>query len=260
MLSSSHWLMLAGGLLAVLALAHSILGERAILGPLFRNPSWTLPVAPRPALQSLLRFAWHLTTLAWLGVSAVLFGVAPALAFGVLALLSGATVFVMLRSHLAWPVFLACGLAALRGGGFLPNGVFVALALLAAALAFGVAALHMYWAFAGTKTNNSAVPSLPDGRPLFSPGPLACIAVAVALSTLGAALAWTVLLPPAVSWPLHTVLTLALIVLTLRAVGDGRFVGFSKRVRDTTFGRADDALYTPLVILLWFGAASALAQ
>jgi hypothetical protein len=254
---SSHWLMLAGGLLAVLALAHSILGERAILGPLFRNPSWTLPVAPRPALQALLRFAWHLTTLAWLSVSAVLFGVAPAFAFGVLALLSGLVVFVMLRSHLAWPVFLACGLAALRGGGWLPNGVFVALALLAAALAFGVAALHMYWAFGGTKTTNNAVPSTQDGRPLFSPGPLACIAVAVAISTLGAALAWAAFLPAA--WPVHTVLALALIALTFRAVGDGRFIGFSKQVRNTPFGRADDALYTPLVMLLWFGAASALA-
>jgi hypothetical protein len=259
MLSSSHWLVLAGGLLAALSLAHSILGERAILGPLFRDPTWTLPVAPRRALQSLLRFAWHLTTLAWLSMSAVLFGVAPALAFGVLALLSGLTVFVMLRSHLAWPVFLACGLAALRGGGLLPSSVFVALALLAAALAFGVAALHMYWAFAGTSKNSSGVPSLPDGQPLFSPGPLACIAVAIAIATLGAALAWAVFLPPAVAWPLRTVLTLALIVLTLRAVGDGRFVGFSKRVRDTAFGRADDALYTPLVVLLWFGAASALA-
>lgn len=257
MLSNSHWLMLAGGLLAVLALAHSILGEREILGPLFRNPSWTLPVAPRPALQSLLRFAWHLTTLAWLSLSAVLFGAAPAFAFGVLALLSGIIVFVMLRGHLAWPVFLACGLAALRGGGWLPNGVFVALALLAAALAFGVAALHLFWAFRGTKTNNSAVPSTPDGQPLFSPGPLACVAVAVAISTLGAALAWAVFLPAA--WPLHTVLTLALIVLTVRAVGDGRFIGFSKRIRDTAFGRADDALYTPLVVLLWFGSASALA-
>jgi hypothetical protein len=102
------------------------------------------------------------------------------------------------------------------------------------------------------------VPSLPNGQPLFSPGPLACIAVAVALATLTAALAWAVFLPAAPAWPLRTVLSLALIVLSLRAIGDGRFVGFSKRVRDTAFGRADDALYTPAVVLLWFGAASAL--
>jgi hypothetical protein len=57
---------------------------------------------------------------------------------------------------------------------------------------------------------------------------------------------------------MRVLLILALFVLSLRAVGDGRFVGFSKRVRDTAFGRADDALYTPAVVLLWFGAASAL--
>lgn len=178
--------------------------------------------------------------------------------FGFCALISGVILFAVKRSHLAWPVLLACGLAALHGGGWLPSQVLVTLALLAAALAFGVAALHVHWSFAGTRKGTAAVPSLPNGQPLFSPGPLACIAVAVALSTLTAALLWAVFVPT-VAWPLRTVLTLALIVLTLRAVGDGRFVGFSKRVRDTAFGRADDALYTPLVVLLCLGAASALA-
>jgi hypothetical protein len=164
----------------------------------------------------------------------------------------------MLRGHLAWPVFLVCGLAALRSGGWLPSPVFVTLALLAAALAAGVACLHLYWAFVGTAKSSSAVPSLPNGQPLFSPGPLACVAVAVAIASLAAVLLWAVILPPAVAWPVRSVLTLALLVLTARAVGDGRFIGFSKRVRDTAFGRADDALYTPAVVLLWFGAASAL--
>ena len=55
------------------------------------------------------------------------------------------------------------------------------------------------------------------------------------------------------------VLIIAFAGLTLRLIGDGRFVGFSKRVRDTAFGRADDALFTPAVVLLWLGTASALA-
>lgn len=186
--------------------------------------------------------------------------VPASLALGLLALLCGVTMFVRRRSHLAWPVLMASGLAVLHGGGWLPSAVLVALALLAAVLAFGVAVLHLYWAFAGTGTDksNSAVPSLPNGQPLFSPGPLACVAVAVATASLGTALVWAVFLPTELSWFLNSVLAVALIVLTLRAVGDGRFVGFSKRIRDTTFGRADDALYTPAVVLLCFGAASAL--
>lgn len=192
--------------------------------------------------------------MAYFGLS----GNAPALMLGLVALVSGLILFVRMRRHLAWPVLLAGGLAVLHSSGWLPNVVFVALALLAASLALGVAALHVYWAFAGIKHGGSAVPSLPSGQPLFSPGPLACIAVAVALATLTAALAWAVFLPAASAWPLRSVLSLALIVLSLRAIGDGRFVGFSKRVRDTAFGRADDALYTPAVVLLWFGAASAL--
>src|SRR5262245_59967007 len=70
MFGRNDWLMIAGALLAVLSLLHSAMGERAILGPLFRERGWSLPFAERPAVQSLLRFAWHLTTFAWLGMSA----------------------------------------------------------------------------------------------------------------------------------------------------------------------------------------------
>ena len=55
--SSGHWLVIAGALFAVLAVLHSILGERLVLRRLFRDASGPLRVA---ALRSLLRFAWHL--------------------------------------------------------------------------------------------------------------------------------------------------------------------------------------------------------
>ncbi|TWH31665.1 uncharacterized protein DUF3995, partial [Isoptericola variabilis J7] len=45
----------------------------------------------------------------------------------------------------------------------------------------------------------------------------------------------------------------ALVVLLLRVVGDGRYVGVLKRVRDTAFARADDRYWTPAVGLLAAG-------
>ena len=76
------------------------------------------------------------------------------------------------------------------------------------------------------------------------------------LATFAVLLAWPIFgagFEPTVRW-----LTLAGCgVLALRALGDGRVVGFSKRERGTLFARRDDAYYTPLVVLLAAGAYAA---
>ena len=45
-------------------------------------------------------------------------------------------------------------------------------------------------------------------------------------------------------------------VTTVRAVGDRKYVGFFKRVRDTEFARRDSRIYSPLCLLLGLGAAA----
>lgn len=99
--------------------AHSYLGERYILVRLLRRPD----ALPRlrggtEFTARTLRFAWHLTTLAWWGFAAILVLLArEAVSFrnvcAVLAatfLLSGAVTFLASRGrHLAWIVFLAIG-------------------------------------------------------------------------------------------------------------------------------------------------------
>jgi hypothetical protein len=39
-------------------------------------------------------------------------------------------------------------------------------------------------------------------------------------------------------------------VLLARAIGDGRTLGFTKRVRDTAFARNDTRLFSPLCLFL----------
>ncbi len=65
-------LLIAAALLVAIAAAHSLLGERYILMRLFRR-------GPLPKLfgsdwftRRTLRFAWHLTSVAWLGFAALL--------------------------------------------------------------------------------------------------------------------------------------------------------------------------------------------
>ena len=110
-----------------------------------------------------------------------------------------------------------------------------------------LAGLHFHWAAGGGSGIGAAVPSV-DGRPLFSPGPLACIAVGLALVAAAGVLA---LRGDLVSLPLPEWISRlgtwgVAGVFALRSVGDFRYVGFFKRVRGTPFARRDSLIYSPL--------------
>ncbi len=117
--------LLAAGILAVaLGVIHSWLGEQRILGPLLAPARRQGILASSAFVRQVLRYAWHLTSLAWWGMGAVL----AALAFspldpqgrivlaclGVTFLVTGIVILVTSRGrHLAWPAFLAiAGLSA----------------------------------------------------------------------------------------------------------------------------------------------------
>jgi hypothetical protein len=119
-----------------------------------------------------------------------------------------------------------------------------------AGLFAGLAALHLYWAAVGGGNLAAAVPQK-GGEPLFRPGPGACLAVALALALAallclaqGGMVPW---IPPFLAragvWGL-------VVVFTVRAVGDFRYVGFFKRVRDSRFAYLDTRFYSPLCVLL----------
>ena len=65
-------LLVAATLLAVTAAAHSVLGERYILVRLFRRDDLPRLFGSDAFTKRTLRFAWHLTTIAWFGLAAIL--------------------------------------------------------------------------------------------------------------------------------------------------------------------------------------------
>ena len=123
--------------------------------------------------------------------------------------------------------------------------VFVALAL-----------LHFGMALSPARSISGSVPS-ESGQPLFAPSTQATLVVGVVLLVFAALVAATsglveVWLPVRVlSWSSYA---LALGLLA-RAVGDFKYVGFFKRVRDSRFARLDTVLYSPLCLLLAVGVA-----
>jgi len=116
--------LLAAALAVALGIAHSFLGEKYILIRLFRRSDLPQLFGGTEFTIRTLRFAWHLTSVAWWGAAALLFLLAQgplssAAVSGVLAavfLVSAAITFIASRGrHLAWPVFLAIGFIALYG-------------------------------------------------------------------------------------------------------------------------------------------------
>jgi len=247
----------AAGILVVVGIIHSALGEVGLVSPLLADRGWSVRM-PRRVAERIFRFAWHLTTIAWWALAAVLVGVRPAVAFAVTCLVSAVVVMVVVPGFVAWPFFTAAGVLALWAGGAIPVVVLRVAVVVAVAGALVAAGLHLAWAVGVRRGLVDAVPQDPrTGAPLRVPGRLACLAVAVALAVLGAVLVAVAAGagPRLVRWAAMV----ALALLTARVLGDGRWVGVFKRVRGTDFARADDRYYTPAVATLALGTLAALA-
>ena len=120
----STLLYLAAILTFVIGIIHSVLGERYILTRLFRrNDLPALFGGPEFTILT-LRFAWHITTIAWWGFAAILILMATeSLSFHNTAIVLSATflatgLIALLASrgkHLSWIVFLMIGGICLYG-------------------------------------------------------------------------------------------------------------------------------------------------
>jgi hypothetical protein len=127
--------------------------------------------------------------------------------------------------------------------GWLVAGIFSVLSL-----------LHIFWALGGRAGNALVLPER-DGQPLFRPGPISTLLVAALLAVSALFVAQRagigpVLLP---SWLVALGCWGVSAAFLLRAVGELRYVGFFKRVRNTSFARMDTLLYSPLSLCLGVG-------
>lgn len=109
-------LYLAATLMVLTGLAHSVLGERYILTRLFRRDNLPELFGGTAFTTGTLRFAWHLLTVAWWGIAALVVQMAtqPLDTRTVLqvvaatALVSGVLPLFFTRGrHLSWLVFFA---------------------------------------------------------------------------------------------------------------------------------------------------------
>lgn len=113
-------------LIAALAVAHSVLGERCILIRLFRRGDLPRLFGGTEFTQRTLRFAWHITSVTWAGLAALLWQLgrgaltphATAQIVGITALACGVLPLLFTRGrHLSWVIFFAVGALALCWSG-----------------------------------------------------------------------------------------------------------------------------------------------
>jgi hypothetical protein len=109
-------LQIAAFLLVALGAAHSILGEWLLLIPLFRHGNFdNIFHSPSPLFaKRTLRFVWHLLTVAWWGLAAIMLSITygsislklVAMIIGVTFSISGLVSIVITRArHFSWFAF-----------------------------------------------------------------------------------------------------------------------------------------------------------
>jgi hypothetical protein len=113
----------AAAIFAVITgLAHSILGERRLIGPLLDNAR--PGILKNELARRILRFAWHITTLSWIAQAAILIILVtfpPEFQGRSIVLVIGASFLLMAvvsigishGRHVGWPMLAATGVAAL---------------------------------------------------------------------------------------------------------------------------------------------------
>ena len=111
------WLWLAAATMVVVALVHSTVGERRLIGPILALDTG---VVARPLGRQVLRFAWHMTSVlmilcavvvTWLGIDPLLVAI-----IGVAWLAAGIFDAIYTRGlHIGWPFLTAAGTFALIG-------------------------------------------------------------------------------------------------------------------------------------------------
>lgn len=114
--------------------------------------------------------------------------------------------------------------------------------------------LHFYWAAGGKLGRDNVIPTS-NGSPVLHPGPIATAIVGFTLLAMAGLLAvrmgWVKLsghtglngIVSSSTWMIAG-------VFSIRAIGDFRYVGFCKHIRDSRFSRLDTLVYSPLCALI----------
>lgn len=124
-------------------------------------------------------------------------------------------------------------------------------ALLITTILLALSLLHTYWGFGGRWGWSEALPER-DGVKVLKPHAFDCFMVAVGLALFAGLhlhrIGWLPIHLP--NWITQYGLWIAGALFLVRIIGDFRYVGLFKRVRDSRFAYLDTRFYIPLCLVL----------
>lgn len=115
--------------------------------------------------------------------------------------------------------------------------------------------IHIYWAFGGRKWSDGVFPTMDNATKIAMPGIVPTLIVALGLLFFG----WIVLAQTfKIEIPIFDAsfyrygLWFIFGIFFIRAVGEFKYLGLFKKIKDTTFGTKDTKIYTPLCLFISF--------
>ncbi|MBP6387191.1 MAG: DUF3995 domain-containing protein [Pseudarcicella sp.] len=117
---------------------------------------------------------------------------------------------------------------------------------------FAIAGIHFYWAMGGIKLASAVLPTNPNGTFSFKPNKLATFTVALIFALFAVIMLSNMVdfsgVLPSILLKYGTVSVS--IIFLLRALGDFKYMGFSKTVKNTNFADNDSKYYSPLCLMI----------
>lgn len=112
--------------------------------------------------------------------------------------------------------------------------------------------VHFYWGLGGKWGSTAVIPITEKGEKTFNPGLVACFLVGFALLAVAAfiviKLGYYAL--PLPKFILNYGLLLLASVFLLRTIGDFKYVGLFKRIKNTAFAENDTRFFSPLCVCI----------
>ena len=132
------------------------------------------------------------------------------------------------------------------------------------ALLFLISGVHIYWGLGGNWGRQVAVPER-EGMRTFQAGRVVTLVVAVLFGFMalfflyqtGRLRLFDHFVP---KWLNHYGLWVLTGVFLLRAIGDFRYIGFTKKVRSTRFAELDTRFYSPLCLFMSYNTVLVIDQ
>ncbi|MCG7318840.1 DUF3995 domain-containing protein [Brevibacillus laterosporus] len=119
-------------------------------------------------------------------------------------------------------------------------------------LLVSIGCIHVYWAFGGKWGKSVAIPTDESQQPTFAPGTVGTLLVALLL--FGASLLLMAQGEVFLSIPSYPIVKWGcwgcMAVFGLRSIGDCKYVGLFKKMKNTRFATYDTYLFTPLCLWL----------